>query len=441
MPIATRSEPGVLTPAASDLERATMRRVTARLIPFLFVLYIFNWMDRENVGIAALEMNRDLQFSAAAYGFGSGIFFIGYFLFEVPSNLILARVGARRWIARIMITWGLIASAMMFVRPPLQFYALRFALGLAEAGFFPGIIYYLGQWFPSEQRARALSRFMIAIPLAGIIGNPLGAALLGLDGAWGLRGWQWLFLVEGIPSVLLGVTVLALLTDRVEDARWLTADQRAWLADRLRRDADDSPAPHGLPPLSVLKLPIVWLFGVMYFLTLANSYGYHFWAPLIIRDELHASNFATGVIMGGIACVVAMVMLVTATHSDRTGERWVHASVAAALTSAGYIAAAFMPTPVTRIAGLAFVVIAARAFLAPFWCLPTLFMRGSAAAAGIALINSIGNLGGFAGPYLIGLFKEKTGGLTGAFLGLAAMSLLAAVLCAVAQRKAIADKR
>jgi ACS family tartrate transporter-like MFS transporter len=408
-----------------DIESATIRQISLRLLPFLFVLYVFNWMDRENVGIAALQMNRDLRFSAAAYGFGSGIFFIGYFLFEVPSNLILARVGARRWIARIMITWGIIASAMMFVRTPVQFYALRFLLGLAEAGFFPGIIYYLGQWFPAEQRARALSRFMTAIPLAGIIGSPLGAALLGLDGTAGLRGWQWLFLVEGIPSVILGVSVFWLLPDRIEDARWLRDDQRVWLGERLRREGAETHE-----PLSALKNVRVWLLGLMYFLILANSYGYHFWAPLIIRDTLKASNFEIGLIMGGIAVVVAIAMLITAAHSDRTGERRLYAAVTAGLTSLGYVAAAFMPTGIGRIAGLALVVIAARAFLAPFWCLPSAIMSGSAAAAGIALINSLGNLGGFVGPNIIGLFRDATGDSSGAFLGLAGLSALAMVLCA-----------
>jgi len=416
LPIAHRPSP--------TLESTTIRAVSLRLLPFLFVLYVFNWMDRENVGIAALQMNRDLQFSAAAYGFGSGVFFIGYFLFEVPSNLILARVGARRWIARIMITWGIIASAMMFVSTPLQFYILRFALGIAEAGFFPGIIYYLGHWFPAEQRARALSRFMIAIPLAGIIGNPLGAALLGLDGALGLRGWQWLFLVEGLPSVLLGFTVFWLLPDRVEDARWLRDDQRAWLSERIQRDGVPSHS-----ALSALKNGRVWLLGGMYFLILANSYGYHFWAPLIIRDTLGASNFQIGLIMGGIAAAVAVAMWITAVHSDRTGERRLYAAVSAGLTSLGFVAAAFMPTGVGTIAGLALVVIAARVFLAPFWCLPTAFMSGSAAAAGIALINSLGNLGGFVGPNIIGVLRDTTGNSTGAFLGLAGLAAVAMVLC------------
>ncbi|HET7459178.1 MAG TPA: MFS transporter, partial [Gemmatimonadaceae bacterium] len=226
------------------LERETMRAVTRRLVPFLFVLYIFNFLDRSNVGLAALQMNRDLGFSTQAFGFGAGIFFVGYALFEVPSNLLLIRVGARRWIARIMITWGILASALMFVRTPTQFYALRFALGVAEAGFFPAILYYLSQWYPAAMRARSLSWFMIAIPLSGALGGPLGGWLLGFGGKLGLAGWQWLFLVEGIPSVVLGVVVLRWLTERPEDARWLAPEQRAWLASRLERDRAESPAPH-----------------------------------------------------------------------------------------------------------------------------------------------------------------------------------------------------
>lgn len=220
----------------AELGDATMRRVSLRLLPFIFVLYVFNFLDRSNVALAALQMNRDLEFSSSAFGLGAGIFFIGYALFEVPSNLAMARVGARRWIARIMITWGLIASAMMFVRTPGQFYATRFALGVAEAGFFPGIVYYLSEWFPASQRARASARFMIGIPLSGVLGGMVGGQLLGLDGRLGLAGWQWLFLVEGIPSVLLGFVVLGWLTDRPEQAHWLTDSQRAWLTGRLLRE-------------------------------------------------------------------------------------------------------------------------------------------------------------------------------------------------------------
>jgi ACS family tartrate transporter-like MFS transporter len=257
---------------STDLARETMRRVSLRLIPFLFVLFICNFLDRTNVAIAALQMNRDLQFSASAYGLGAGIFFVGYSLFEVPSNLILVRVGARKWIARIMISWGLVASAMMFVRTPMHFYVLRFLLGVAEAGFFPGIIFYLSQWFPAPQRARAMARFMIAVPLSAAIGNPLSGALLGLDGRLDLPGWQWLFLLEGIPSVLLGFVVFGFLTDRHEDAHWLSADQRAWLAARMRRDRESCTSAHGLPTLRALAHPVVLLASLVYFLAMTTGF-------------------------------------------------------------------------------------------------------------------------------------------------------------------------
>src|SRR5438270_5182881 len=228
------ADPIVLTDAKEDvaIERETMRKVILRLIPFLFVLYLFNFLDRTNVALAGLQMNRDLRFSSTAFGFGAGIFFVGYAAFEIPSNIVLVRVGARRWIARIMISWGIIASAMMFVRTPMHFYALRFLLGLAEAGFFPGIVYYLTQWFPATQRARASSRFMIAVPLSGVLGGVVGGFLLSLDGKQGLAGWQWLFLLEGLPSVVLGFIALWYLTDKPSDAHWLSEAQRSWLENR-----------------------------------------------------------------------------------------------------------------------------------------------------------------------------------------------------------------
>src|SRR5262245_9206259 len=339
----------------TDLARTTMRRVTLRLLPFLFVLYICNLLDRSNVAIAALQMNRDLRFSATAYGFGAGIFSLGYALFEVPSNLVLARVGARFWIARIMISWGLVSAAMMFVHTPIQFYILRFLLGVAEAGFAPGIIYYLSGWFPAAQRARTLSRFLTAIPISLAIGNPLSAWLLGLDGLRGLPGWQWLFLLEGIPSVLLGFTVLAVLPDHPAGARWLSVEQRDWLMARLRRDADESPAPHDVAPLRAFLLPMVWLASLAYFLLVMTQYAYTFWAPTMIRDALQASNTTTGLITGGIACVAAATMLVVGASSDRMGERFFHASACAVLAALGCMGAALLPHPLARVAGLAFV--------------------------------------------------------------------------------------
>jgi ACS family tartrate transporter-like MFS transporter len=426
---------GRLTREDTELGRATMRRITVRLLPLLFALYICNYVDRTNLAIAALQMNRDLRFSATAYGFGSGIFFLGYVVFEVPSNLILARVGARRWIARIMISWGLVASAMMFVRTPVQFYWLRFLLGVAEAGFFPGIVYYLSQWFPAAQRARALAGFMIAIPISAAVGNPAGAWLLGLDGLLGLRGWQWLFLLEGIPSVVLGIAVLALLTDRVGEARWLSADQRAWLAARLARDADESSAPHGVASLRVLVHPLVWLVSLPYLLVNTVGYAYIFWAPTLIRGMLHLSNMATGLTTGAIACLAGAAMLAIGASSDRAGERCLHAGGSALLAALGCAAAALMPTPLGRVAGLTLIHVGGVSFLVAFWCLPGLLLRGIAAAAGMALVNSIASVGGFVGPYLIGWLKDGTGGTSGAFLVLGAIALAASALSLVLRRQ------
>jgi ACS family tartrate transporter-like MFS transporter len=281
-----------------------------------------------------------------------------------------------------------------------------------------------------------MSRFMTAIPISATIGNPLSASLLRLDGRSGLAGWQWLFLIEGIPSVLLGVAVLWFLTDRHEDAHWLSGAQRNWLAARLRRDGEESPAAHGLPPLRALAHPMVWLISLLYFLVVTTGYCYTFWAPIMIRDALNASNTATALITGLIAFVAAAVMVVVGGSSDRTNERYVHAAACGGLIALGCVGAALLPHPLGRVAGLALVPIGVWSFLAPFWCLPTMLLRGSAAAAGIALINSLGNLGGFVGPYVVGLLKDATGGTTGSFLALAAIALGAAALCLVLRRRA-----
>jgi ACS family tartrate transporter-like MFS transporter len=413
----------------SDLARSTTAKASARLLPFLFILFICNYLDRTNIAIAALQMNHDLGFSARAYGLGSGIFFVGYALFEVPSNVLLARVGARRWISRIMVTWGLIAAAMMFVRTPMQFYTLRVLLGIAEAGFFPGIVYYLSNWFPAAQRGRTLSWFMTAVPLSGAIGNPLSASLLALNGRLGLTGWQWLFLLEGIPSVVLGLTVLVYLSDRPSDARWLSLEQREWLAARLKLDDDTSRATHGLSVLRVLAQPAVLLASAVYFLAMTANYGYLFWAPTLVRNALQSSNAVTGVVTGLIAGAAALIMVVVATHSDRTRERYVHASACLAIAALGYLGTAFLPGAVARVIALALVPIGVYGFLGPFWCLPSSWLRGTAAAAGIALVNSVGNVGGFVGPYAIGLATDLTGSATGAYVILAALALGGASLC------------
>ena len=413
----------------TDLARTTMRRVSLRLMPLIFVLFVCNYLDRTNVAIAKLQMMRDLNFSDAAYSFGVSIFFVGYAILEVPSNLILARVGARRWIARIMITWGLIASAMMFVRTPLHFYALRLLLGVAEAGFFPGIVYYLSLWFPATQRAWALSRFIAAAPISSVIGSPLSGWLLGFKGWHGLAGWQWVFLLEGTPSVLVGVAVLLLLTDRPSEARWLTLEQRDWLAARLERDEEHSAAPHGLSAFRALLHPAVLLLSVLYFFVIIPNWIYIYWAPTVIQDALHVSDAMTGVITGAIAGVATVVMLAVGASSDRTGERFYHATSCLVVVALGCVSAVVMPNAFARVAGFALVQLGVQSFFGPFWCLPSAVLRGTAAAAAIALVNSFGNLGGIVGPWGFGLLRSMTGSMTYGLLALAVVSVCAAVLC------------
>jgi ACS family tartrate transporter-like MFS transporter len=436
--LAEAAVPALTTPAVdrdnTALERETMRKVSVRLLPFLFVLYIFNFLDRTNVALASLQMNRDLSFSSTAFGLGAGIFFVGYALFEVPSNLLLVRVGARRWIARIMITWGLIAAAMMFVRTPFEFYGLRLLLGIAEAGFFPGIVYYLTQWFPAKRRARASSRFMIAIPLSGVLGGVLGGFLLGLDGKLGLAGWQWQFLLEGLPSALLGITVLWYLTDEPHDARWLTDDQRAWLIEEMRLDKATSSAAHGMPALRALAQPVIWLLALPWFLMLAAGYGYTFWSPIVIRETLHTTDTQTALLTALIAISAMTTMLLVSASSDRRGERLYHAAIGGFLIAVGFTGAALLQQPILKVLALALVLNGANIMTPPFWCLPSMILSGSAAAVGIALISSLGNTGGFIGPYIIGFVKDRTGGTTGSFLILAALGALCAIICVLLKR-------
>jgi MFS transporter, ACS family, tartrate transporter len=414
-----------------SLERATLDRVSLRLLPFLFMLYIVSFLDRSNLAIAALQMNRDLKFGSSVYGLGAGVFFIGYALFEVPSNLILARVGARRWIARIMLVWGVIASAMLFVRTPAQFYTLRFLLGVAEAGFFPGIIYYLSLWFPSTERARALSRFMVGIPMSLAIGGPLGGWLLGFDGRLGLHGWQWLFLLEGAPAVLLGIVVWFYLTDSPDEARWLTDDQRAWLTERLRRDRAHAVATEIHDPLRALRSPLVWLVALPPLLSYTIGYAHVFWTPTIIRDTLHVGNSATGWIIGAMALVWSAMSLWAADRSDRVGERFLYAAASLALCSVGFAAAALLPPRWGLLSAFMVIGIGQMTFLPVFWCVPLMVLRSRGAAAGIGLVNAVASVGGFVGPYALGLFREATGSAIGAYLTLAVVAACASSLILV----------
>jgi ACS family tartrate transporter-like MFS transporter len=405
-----------------SLGRDTLRRVTWRLIPFLFLVFIANYLDRVNVSFAALQMNRDLGFSAAAYGLGAGIFFLGYVLFQVPSSLLLARVGARRWIGAITIAWGLVASSMMLVRGPMSLYVLRFLLGVVEAGFFPGVILYFTYWFPAAARAHAVARFMTAIPVAQIIGGPISGWLLGLSGHAGLAGWQWVFLLEGLPSIVLGALVLVMLTDRPEAARWLSPEARAWLADQLRSEGPKSLA-------HAIATPILWQLIVVWFLMVLVGYGQLLWLPQIIKGASGLSDLAVGLLSTAPPLVAAVAMVRIAAHSDRAGERRLHVAVPTFVTAVGFAAtAATLRAPLLATAALTLVAIGIAGSFGPFWGLATSTLGASAAAGGIALVNAIGNIGGFAGPYVVGLVKDATGSFAGSLLTFAGLAGIAGLL-------------
>lgn len=412
---------------------ATLRKVSRRLIPFLFLLYVAAYLDRINVGFAQLQMKSALGFSDAVYGLGAGIFFVGYFLFEVPSNLILARVGARVWIARIMITWGLISSAMAFVHTPESFYVLRFLLGVAEAGFFPGVIYYLGLWFPAEERASAVSKFMTATAIAGVIGGPLAAVLFKLEGVAGLAGWQWIFVAEGLPSVLLGVIVLFYLTERPDTARWLSPEERAYLSARVKA-GDDAIDRHGATPLrAALMHPIVWRLALLYFTLIVGFYSISFWSPQIIQSLSGFGNAQVALISAIPYVVAAAAMVIVGAHSDRTRERCGHVAAAAFVGALGMVATAYVHSPWLGVIALSVAAAGIWSAVPVFWSLPTAFLTGTAAAGAIALINSFGNLAGFAAPYAIGRVREATGSYSLSLL-LIAVSLACSVVIVLSLR-------
>ena len=406
------------------LARRTLRRIVWRLIPFLCLLYIVAYLDRINVGFAALQMNRDLQLSAAAYGTGAGLFFLGYVLFEIPSNLILQRVGARLWIARIMVSWGLISMAMAAARSEWSFYLLRFLLGVAEAGFFPGIVFYLTGWFPARDRARALALFATATALAGLIGSPLSGALLALDGWWGWRGWHWLFVAEGVPAVLLGLAVLVTLPDRPDQARWLPPDECAWLTGTLQRERHAARTQTRQTLREALTDWRVWGLGVVYLCMVVGMYGIALWLPQMLRALTDADDFSLGLLNAVPFLAAAVGMVLIGWHSDRRGERRLHVAGSLALAAAGAALAAGVDTLPLALLAFSLAAVGVWGVMGPFWALATSFLGGTAAAGGIALINSLGNVGGFLGPYLMGWLKQATAGY-GAGLSAVAVILLA----------------
>jgi len=416
------SNPIPITQAAAALEAAALAKVRRRLLPFLFVLYIVAYLDRINVGFAALQMNRALGLSDAVFGFGAGLFFAGYFIFEIPSNLILQRVGARRWIARIMLTWGAVAIAMVAVRGPASFCGLRFTLGAAEAGFFSGVILYLTRWFPAGQRARAVAWFMTAAAVAGIVAGPVSGALLMMHDMLGIAGWQWLFILEGAPAIVLGIAVAFRLPDGPEDARWLSPDERHALVQMNARESNPT-GEHAYRLADGLKDPRVWLLALIYFGIVFGLYGVSFWLPQIVQGFRASSDFVIGLITAipFIVAVLAMVRVgaISDKVSSRGGSRRRVVALCAFAGAGGFILSAVAREPAFELAAIALGAAGIFSACGPFWAIPPEFLGGTAAAGAIALINSLGNLGGFFGPYVVGLMKGSTDSFKGALAILA----------------------
>ena len=408
-------------------EDAIYRKVSWRLVPFLLLCYVVAYLDRVNVGFAKLQMLSDLKFSETIYGLGAGIFFIGYFIFEVPSNVILHKVGARVWIARIMISWGILSAAMMFVTSPTMFYVMRFLLGVAEAGFFPGIILYLTYWYPAKRRGRVTALFMTAIALAGVIGGPIsGWILREMAGVSGLAGWQWMFLLEGIPSILVGFIVLFYLDDRIAKAHWLTPADKSILERNIASEDAEKEDP---PLLAVLSSPRVWLMSTIYFCLVAGLYGVSFWLPTIIKSTGVKDNFAIGVLSAVPYAFAVVAMIIASRSADARRERRWHVAVPALLGALGLVlSVVWGQNTALAMAALTLATMGILTTLPLFWSLPTAFLAGTAAAAGIGLINSLGNLAGFASPYAVGWLKDATQSTDVGMYGLAVVLVLGALL-------------
>jgi ACS family tartrate transporter-like MFS transporter len=406
---------------------AAIRKATVRLIPFLCLAYAINFLDRVNIGFAALHMNKDLGFSPSVFGFGAGIFFLGYVAFEIPSNLALHRFGARVWIARIMISWGIVACAMALVHTETGFYIMRFLLGVAEAGFFPGIILYLTFWFPAPTRARIVALFMAAVPLATVVGGPLSGALLNMRGVLGLTGWHWLFIVEGIPAILLGVAAFFVLTDKPEHAGWLTKDEVGALEAALAREAETAKTVGYADLWQALTRPRVLALGLLYFLMVIGLYGIGFWMPQVLQ------TFGLDSLEIGFLTVIpylfaAIAMVAWGRHSDRTGERCWHIALPLFMAAVAFAWSANWGPLLPTMIALTLATLGFYAAFGPFWSLPTALLTGTGAAAGIALVNSMGNAAGFAGPYIVGLLKQATGSFSAALLFLAAALALGGLM-------------
>ena len=419
-----------LAPAAPDALDGAYRAITWRLIPFLFVLWVLAWMDRVNVGFVKLTMLDELKWSETVYGLGAGIFFLGYFFFEVPSNLLLQKIGARKTIMRITIGWGAVCVAMMYAKTPTTFYLLRFLMGVFEAGFYPGIILYLTYWYPSGRRAKAFGMFMSAFAVAGVLGGPLaGTVMNGLHGANGWSGWQWVFLIEGIPSIIAGVVTWFYLTDRPAQAHWLSAEQRRIVEEDLQRDqAALGQREEGL--LASLRDPRLWLLVLVYFCIVAANSSLTFFGPSVVKEAGFTNPATIGWIMSLSYLCGAAGMILNGRHSDHAQEVRKHCAIAAAAGAAGLVlTTVFLPiSPVLALVAQTLAIVGTMSAIPVFWQLPGRFLAGAAAAGGVALINSIANLAGFGAPFMLGVIKTQTGGLSPGLLVVAAVEVCATLL-------------
>ena len=412
-----------------ELGDRTLSKVRRRVLPLMVWLYFIAFLDRNNVGFAKLTMSEDIGLSATAYGLGAGIFFIGYAIFEVPSNAGMHRWGARKWIARILVTWGLIATAMALVQGETSFYIVRFLLGAAEAGFFPAVILYLTYWFPAAQRVAVLGLFILAQPLANALGAPVSGLLLKMDGVWGLQGWQWMYIIEGLPAIIMGFVVLVAVTDRPKDAMWLEPQERRWLQDTM--DAEDAAKSAGGSHsfMDGLKDPRALVYAALYFGLVMGIYGLSLWLPSIVKAMGNLSTTQVGFIVPIPYLCAAAFVFFWSRHSDRTGERVGHATFSMLLGAAGLVASAFLlqASPVWAMVAICFCAMGIFSAISPFWELPSAALAGAAAAAGIALINSLGNLGGFVAPYAVGALIDRTGNAQAGLFLLAGVLLVTAI--------------
>lgn len=421
---------------SSALEQS-YSKVFWRIIPYLMLCYFVAYLDRVNVGFAKLQMAKDLNLSDQAYGLGAGIFFLGYFIFEVPSNVLLHKVGARLWIARIMATWGLVSAAFMFTNSETMFYVLRFLLGIAEAGFFPGIILYLTYWYPSHRRAKIVTTFMAAIPISSIVGNPLSGAIMdAFSGAFGMNGWKWMFLIEAVPAIILGVITFLYLDDRIADAKWLSSDEKKLLQAEIdQENANKRESPSHFA--EVLRNGRVWLMCLIYFCFVIGQYGLTFWMPTLVKATGVTTNFKVGLISAIPYIVTFIVMIALGRSSDHYRERRWHLVIPAVIAAGGFVASTMTSDTTLAIAALSFAAAGAISCAPLFWSLPCSFLAGAGAAAGIAWINSVGNLAGYLGPFLVGYLKDATQSNVAGMIMLAGALLIAALAVLTVPAKAV----